>query len=54
MNKKGYTEAGIHTTINALKFYFEKVEGKGTEFYNLPRPQKAHKLPDILAEEEKL
>jgi integrase/recombinase XerD len=52
MEKKSYTEAGIHTTINALKFYFEKVQGRATEFYSLPRPQEAHKLPDILAEEE--
>jgi site-specific recombinase XerD len=52
MDKKGYTKAGIHTTINALKFYFEKVEGRATEFYDLPRPKKASKLPDILAEEE--
>jgi site-specific recombinase XerD len=52
MDKRGYTEAGIHTTVNALKFYFEKVEGRQAEFYDLPRPRKAHKLPDILAEEE--
>src|SRR4051794_28112863 len=52
MKNRKFTEAGIHTTINALKFYFEKVVGRATEFYDLPRPRKAHKLPDILAEEE--
>jgi site-specific recombinase XerD len=52
MEKKGYTEAAIHTVVNALKFYFEKVEGRTSEFYNLPRPKKPHKIPHILAEEE--
>jgi hypothetical protein len=52
MKNRKYTEAAIHSTINSLKFYFEKVEGRGVEFYDLPRPKKAHKLPDILAEEE--
>ena len=52
IEKKGYTEAAIHTTVNALKFYFEKVEGRCTEFYDLPRPNKPHKLPQVLAEEE--
>lgn len=48
----GYTETHIHTTVNAIKFYFEKVLNRGTEFYNLPRPKKPFKLPSILAEEE--
>jgi site-specific recombinase XerD len=52
MEKKGYTEAAMHTVVNALKFYFEKVEGKTSEFYNLPRPKKPHKIPHILAETE--
>lgn len=52
MEKKGYTPAGIHTTVNAIKFFFEKVEGRSTEFYDLPRPKKSHQLPEILAEEE--
>jgi integrase/recombinase XerD len=49
---KQYSEAHTHTAINAIKFYFEKVEGRGTEFYDLPRPKKIQKLPDVLAEEE--
>lgn len=52
IKEKGYTEAAIHTMVNSVKFYFEKVEGRGVEFYDLPRPKKAQKLPDILAEEE--
>ncbi len=49
---KGYSEVHVHTAVNALKFYFEKVEGRGREFYDLPRPKKPSKLPQILAEEE--
>jgi site-specific recombinase XerD len=52
INEKGYSEAAIHTMVNSVKFYFEKVEERGSEFYDLPRPRKAQKLPDILAEEE--
>ena len=49
---KKYSETHVHTTINALKFYFEQVEGRAREFYDLPRPKKPSKLPQILAEEE--
>ncbi|WP_206609854.1 tyrosine-type recombinase/integrase [Paracnuella aquatica] len=49
---KGYSETHVHTAVNALKFYFEQVEGRAREFYDLPRPKKPAKLPQILAEEE--
>jgi site-specific recombinase XerD len=52
LREKGYSEANLHTTINALKFYFEQVEGRGREFYDLPRPKKPFKLPSILSEQE--
>lgn len=52
LEKRGYSYANLHTTVNALKFYFEAVEGKGREFYDLPRPKKRLKLPSILSEEE--
>ena len=52
LQKKGYTESAIHSVVNALKFYFEKVEGRAREFYDLPRPKKPQKLPSVLAEEE--
>ncbi len=50
--KKGYSEQHVHTAVNALKFYFEQVEGRAKEFYDLPRPKKPQKLPAVLAEEE--
>lgn len=52
LRKKRYSEANLHTTVNALKFFFEQVEGRGREFYDLPRPKKPQKLPSVLAEEE--
>jgi len=52
LEKRGYSYANLHTTVNALKFYFEAVGGRGREFYDLPRPNKRLKLPSILSEEE--
>lgn len=52
LQKKGASEAQVHTAVNAVKFYFEQVEGRGREFYDLPRPKKPQKLPSVLAEEE--
>ncbi|WP_121354111.1 tyrosine-type recombinase/integrase [Flavisolibacter nicotianae] len=52
VKKRGYREAHLHTAINALKFYFEQVEGRAREFYDIPRPKKPLRLPHILAEEE--
>ena len=51
-NNKQYSETNLNTTINALKFYFEKVLGRSKEYYDLPRPRTTHKLPDVLAGEE--
>ena len=52
IKKKGYSEQHVHTAVNALKFYFKKVEGRAREFYDLPRPKKPQKIPSVLAEEE--
>jgi integrase len=52
VKKRGYKEAHLHTAINALKFYFEQVEGRAKEFYDIPRPKKPLRLPHILAAEE--
>ena len=51
-NNKQFSETNLNTTINALKFYFEKVLGRSKEYYDLPRPRTTHKLPDVLAGEE--
>ena len=52
IRKKKYSETMVHTTVNAIKFYFEKVENREKEFFDFLRPNKPKILPDILAEEE--
>ena len=52
LEKKGCSETQVHTAVNAIKFYFEKVMKREKEFYDLPRPKKPFKLPEVLAEEE--
>lgn len=52
IKNKGCSESHVHTVVNALKFYFEKVENRPKEFFDLPRPKKPQKLPSILGETE--
>lgn len=52
IKKKKYSEQHVHSTVNAIKFYFEKVMKYPPEFYDLPRPKKPQKLPTVLAGEE--
>ncbi|GAA4341531.1 site-specific integrase [Flaviaesturariibacter amylovorans] len=52
MQQRGYSEAHIHTAVNALKFFYEQVEGRSKEFYDLPRPKKPQTLPNVLATSE--
>lgn len=38
--------------INAIKFYYEKVLGRKKEFYDIERPRRERKLPDVLSIDE--
>ena len=38
--------------INAIKFYYEKVLGRKKEYYELHRPRKENKLPEVLSKNE--
>ncbi|MBL4624108.1 MAG: site-specific integrase [Flavobacteriales bacterium] len=38
--------------INAIKFYYEKVLGLNREIYQINRPRKERKIPEILSESE--
>lgn len=38
--------------INAIKFYYEKVLGNPKTTYDIERPRKEHKLPEVLSENE--
>ncbi len=43
------SEHTLHSRINAVKFYFEKVLGRDKFFFNIPRPKKPYQLPNVLA-----
>ncbi|MGM0531528.1 MAG: tyrosine-type recombinase/integrase, partial [Bacteroidota bacterium] len=38
--------------INAIKFYYEKVLGREKTYYNIDRPRRERKLPDVLSKDE--
>lgn len=38
--------------INAIKFYYEKVLGRKKAYYEIERPRKEKKLPNVLSKEE--
>jgi integrase/recombinase XerD len=38
--------------INAIKFYYEKVLGRQSEYYDIERPLAEKRLPDVLSKEE--
>jgi integrase/recombinase XerD len=46
------SENTLHSRINALKFYFEKVLKRDRFFWNIPRPKKHMQLPKLLNEDE--
>ncbi|MDO5615544.1 MAG: tyrosine-type recombinase/integrase [Cruoricaptor ignavus] len=46
------SENQIHSRMNALKFYFEKVLGREKMFFDIPRPKKPQLLPKYLTQDE--
>ncbi len=38
--------------INAIKFYYEQVVGREKQYYDIQRPAKERKLPDVLSKNE--
>jgi site-specific recombinase XerD len=49
---KKYGEAQVNTSVNAIKFYFEKVLNLEKMFFELPRPKKPLILPKVISEED--
>jgi integrase/recombinase XerD len=49
---KRYSEAAIHTSINAIKFYYEQVLQRDKEIYQVQRPKKPIKNPTVFSENE--
>lgn len=50
--KLNLSENQIHSRINAIKFYYEKVLDRPKMFVNIPRPKKALLLPKTLSVQE--
>ena len=46
------SENQVHSRMNAIKFYFEKVLHKEKMFFDIPRPKKPQLLPKTLNSEE--
>ena len=49
---RGISGAYQNLLINAIKFYYEQVEGQPRQYYNLARPKRPHTNPKVLAQEE--
>ncbi len=47
LQKKKHTESKVHTTLNAIKFYFEQVLNNPKIFIGIPRPKKRVQLPTV-------
>ena len=43
------SEHTLHSRINAVKFYYEKVLGREKFFFDIPRPKRPFQLPNVLA-----
>jgi integrase/recombinase XerD len=52
INELKLTENTLHSRINAIKFYFEKVLHRDRMFVEIPRPKKQSKLPKVIAIED--
>ncbi len=51
---KKKSDSYLNLTINSIKFYYEVVLGMPNRFYNIDRPRKREKLPEILSKQEVL
>jgi integrase/recombinase XerD len=49
---RGISHSQQNQRINAIKFYYEKVLGREKLYYQIERPRKELKLPDVLSKEE--
>ena len=52
IKRKSISSSQQNQRINAIKFYYEKVLRRETEYYHIERPRQEKKLPDILSKEE--
>jgi integrase/recombinase XerD len=52
IQQRALSESHQNIIINAIKFYYEAVEGQARSVYALPRPKKPAQLPKVLDKEE--
>jgi len=52
LQTKKYSITKAHTTLNALKFYFEQVLHNEKIFIEIPRPKKPWQLPTVHSEQQ--
>jgi integrase/recombinase XerD len=52
INTLKMSENQLHSRINAIKFYFEKILKKPDFFFDIPRPKKPQLLPNVLSQTE--
>lgn len=50
--RQGMSDSYLNQMVNAIKFYYEVVCGMPNRFYDIERPRKAQKLPEVLSKEE--
>lgn len=48
----GRSDSMLNQIINSIKFYYEVVLGMPNRFYDMERPNKAERLPEVLSREE--
>jgi len=52
MAERSISASQQNQRINAIKFYYEQLLGRQKEYYQLHRPHKEQRLPQVLSEEE--
>ncbi|HLP04714.1 MAG TPA: site-specific tyrosine recombinase/integron integrase [Paludibacter sp.] len=52
VNERNISGSYQNQSINAIKFYYERVKGGQRKIYHIERPRKEKYLPEVLSEEE--
>lgn len=52
IKEKRISESQQNQRINAIKYYYEKVLGRQREYYQIERPRRSTKLPDVISRNE--
>lgn len=52
IREKNISRSQQNQRINAIKFYYEKVLNQNKKYFEIDRPRKERKLPDVLSKEE--